>query len=277
MFFTNNGTYFSPFGVSACYILPDTSITNGSPDVYINRTVSDIGTPAYGRLTEYALLSAVVATFDVSNGGKLLDELDYSPDTSAASGIYSGTNSKLTVIADGAAFPSFSSLGISDGKWFDVWLIKDFETVDASAGWQLYWNKFETYQDRIISFTEPFQITAKNNLTQKYIQLSSIETLRVTTDVFLANRNMTEDEKNVWRQSSLTNAEIKISKRNPNTTGLITQVIPWTSIGVEVTSNNTILFNWDTRSLSKGDYTVQVRYTLLEQTFVSEEFSLVLR
>ena len=88
---------------------------------------------------------------------------------------------------------------------------------------------------------------------------------------------MTEDEKNVWRQSSLTNAEIKISKRNPNTTGLITQVIPWTSIGVEVTSNNTILFNWDTRSLSKGDYTVQVRYTLLEQTFVSEEFSLVLR
>ena len=49
-FFTNNGTYFKPYSVSTVYILPDTSLTNGSPDIYINRQVSDMGTQAYGLL-----------------------------------------------------------------------------------------------------------------------------------------------------------------------------------------------------------------------------------
>ena len=276
MFFTNNGSYFTPYQVSACYILPDTTTANGSPDIYINRTASDVGTSAYGMLNATGL-SAVVATYDVSNGGALQPESVYNPSTSSVSAIYSGTNQKLSVIADGVAHPSFSSLGVSNGKWFDVWLIKDFSTVDASAGWKLYWNKFETFQDRIVSFTEPFQVTTRNERSQRYVELSSVVTLRVTTDVFLANRNMTQDEKNVWRNTVIDSAEIRIRKRNPRTTGLITDIVDWTSSGVEVTSENTILYTWDTSAQETGDYIVEVKYTLLEQTFYSEEFSLVLR
>ena len=276
MMFTNNGSYFNPYSVSAVYILPDTTTTNGSPDIYINRTVSDLGTPAYGMLNATGL-SAVAAYYDVSNGGGVQAPAVYDPTTSAASAIYSSTTGQFTVIADGAAHPSFSSLGLSDGKWFDVWLIKDFETVDASAGWKLYWNKFETYNDRVVTFTEPLQITTHNKLQNKYIQLSSVETLRITTDMFVANKEMGQDLKNIWRQTVIDNAEIRIRKRNPHTTGLLTDIVNWTSNGVTVSSESTILYTWNTAALSKGDYIVEVKYTLLEQTFYSEEFSLVLR
>jgi len=66
-------------------------------------------------------------------------------------------------------------------------------------------------------------------------------------------------------------------KRNPRTTGLLTDIVAWTSTGVNVSSESTILYTWDTSALEKGDYIVEVKYTLLEQTFYSEEFSLVLR
>lgn len=282
-YFTNNGTYFDPQTVSAAWILPDTNQTNGSPDVYIDRSVTAIGTSAYGKLNAYGL-SAVVASYDVSNfsGDSLAPVSSYSGvATSGASAIYSAGVGHVAIVADGVAFPSYSSLGISDGKWFDVWLIKDFSTVDASAGWKLYWNKFETFNDRIITFTEPYQITSHSKLQNRYIQLSSIPTLRITTEQFVANKNMSQDLKTIWRDGCVDSAEIRIRKRNPETTGTITNIEPssgaFTSSGVDVSSEDTILYTWNTSGESKGDYIVQVRYTLLEQTFVSEEFSLVLQ
>ena len=280
-YFTNNGTYFNPQEVSAVYILPDGGKTLGSPAIYINTSLSAQGTSAYGKLNASGL-SAVVAKFDVSNGGAIQPPSAYSgTTTSGASAIYSAGTGHYAVVADGVAFPSYSSLGISDGKWFDVWLVKDFSAVDASAGWKLYWNKFETFNDRIITFTEPYQITSHSKLQNKYIQLSSIPTLRITTEQFVANKNMSQDLKTIWRDGCIDNAKIRIRKRNPETTGTISNIKPtdgtFTSSGVDVSSEDTILFTWDTSGQSKGDYIVQVKYTLLEQTFVSEEFSLVLQ
>tara|TARA_R110000851_G_scaffold135518_1_gene270985 strand:+ start:9626 stop:10561 length:936 start_codon:yes stop_codon:yes gene_type:complete len=285
-FFTNNGTYFKPYSVSTVYILPDTSLTNGSPDIYINRQVSDMGTQAYGLLNASSL-SSVQATF----GGDI-SLIDLNPSaysgagTISASGIYSGSTSAdpghFQVVLDGSrSFLEFSAVG----KYFDVWLVKDFEDAfDTSSGWQLYWNKFEVFSDRIVTFTEPYQVTTKNKLSQKYLQLSSIPTLRITTDVFLANRNMSRDLKDIWREQVIDNAEIRIMRRNPRTSGLISKIVPGTgptqgdwSRETNVSSENTITFTWDTTQLEAGDYFVQCKYTLLEQTFVSEEFSLVLR
>jgi len=280
-FFTNNGTYFNPSEISSVYILPDISNkTAGSPDIYINKDASALGTSAYGKLNAVGL-SAVVAKYDVSNGAAIQPPSSYSgAGTSGASAIYSAGTGHYAVVADGVAYPSYSSLGLSDGKWFDMWLVKDFSAVDASAGWKLYWNKFETFNDRIITFTEPYQITSHSKLQNKYIQLSSVPTLRITTEQFVANKNMSQDLKTIWRDGVIDNAEIRIRKRNPETTGLITNIEPvsgWTSSGIDVSSEDTILFTWDTSGESKGDYIVQVKYTLLEQTFVSEEFSLVLQ
>ena len=280
-YFTNNGSYFKPYSVSTVYILPDTTTTNGSPSIYINRTVSDMGTPAYGLLNASSV-SSVVATFGGSSTLVDMNPSSYSgAGTSSASGIYSGTTSAdpghYQTVLEGVSFANFSAVG----KYFDVWLVKDFSSVDASSGWQLYWNKFEVFSDRIVTFTEPFQVTTHNKLSQKYLQLSSIPTLRITTDVFLANRDMTRDQKDIWRQQVIDNAQIRIRRRNPRTSGLITDIIPsgggWESSGVGVTSENTITYNWNTSALETGDYIVQCKYILLEQTFISEEFSLVLR
>jgi len=273
MYFTNNGTYFDPDEISACYILPDTGTTNGSPDVYINRTASDVGTSAYGKLNETGL-SSVVATYTTISSVS-----DYTaPDGGlGASAIYKVDEGKYSIIADGSFFPEYSSLGISDGEYFDAWLVRDFSATDASAGYKLYWNKFTVFNDRVVTFTEPYQITTKSKLTQKYVELSSIVTLRVTTDTFVANRNMSRDLKEIFRDSILTNGEIRIRKRNPYTSGEISTVLDWTSSGVDISSDNTLLYTWNTAALEKGDYIVEVKYQVLEQTFYSDEFNLVLR
>lgn len=274
MFFTNNGTYFDPETVSAVYILPDTGLTNGSPDIYINRTVSDIGTNQYGLIATSSL-SSVVAYFDVSNTldtpGNAADPGEY---PGSFNTIFKNDNGQYCVLVDGTNFPTFSSLGISDGNWFDIWLVEDFAN---SGKFKLYWNKFTTYNSRILTFTEPYQVSCKNKLQQKYIQLSSIETLRVTTEMFLDNKSMSRDAQNVFNELSIFNTQIRIRKRNPQTTGQITTVVNWTGTGVDVTSDNTILYSWNTSSQERGDYTVQVRYNILEQLIYSEEFSLVLR
>ena len=280
-YFTNNGSYFHPYSVSEVYILPDTGATNGSPEIFINHQVSDLGTSAYGLLNASSV-SSVLATFGGSSTLEDMNPASYSgAGTSSASGIYSGLTvndpGHYQVVLEGESFTNFSAVG----KYFDVWLVKDFSSVDASSGWQLYWNKFEAFSDRIVTFTEPYEVTTNNKLTNKYIQLSSIPTLRITTNVFLANRNMGRDTKDIWREQVIDNAEIRIRRRNPRTSGLITDILPiaggWESSGVGVTSENTITYTWNTTTLETGDYIVQCKYTLLEQTFVSEEFSLVLR
>ena len=271
-FFVNNGTYFNPFALSAVYIIPDTGATNGSPEIYINRQVSDLGTDSYGLLNATGL-SSVVATFDISNtGGVPGAEANYLPPIGVSS-IYqvsSGTSAgHFAVVVDQNGFPNFSAVG----NYFDIWCVQDF----TGSKKKLYWNKFSIYDDRVITFTEPFQITTRNKLYQKYIPLSSIVSLRVDTEHFVANKDMAKDIKNIWRNSVIDNAAIQIRQRHPQTTGQMTNTVPWTSSGVNVSSEDTITYLWDTSELTKGDYTVQVKYTLLTETIYSEEFSLVLR
>ena len=88
---------------------------------------------------------------------------------------------------------------------------------------------------------------------------------------------MSRDLKEIFRDSILTNGEIRIRKRNPYTSGEISTVLDWTSEGVDISSDNTLLYTWNTAALEKGDYIVEVKYQVLEQTFYSDEFSLVLR
>lgn len=281
MFFANNGTYFTPASISAVYILPNTSRTNGSPDIYINRATSAIGTSAYGMLNATGL-SSVLVQFDLSSSkdGKIQPHTNYSP--ASALTIFSGyenTTGDFQVVAEGGLneFSSFSAVG----NYFDAWLVKDVSSVGSppSDGWQIYWNLFSEYNDRIVTFPEKFQVTTKNQLVQRYLALGSIVNLAVKTDVFLANDNMPQDLKNIWRSSVISSdsVKIRITKRNAQTTGERTIIKEWTGDGINVTSANTIMYRWDTTPRDKGDYTVQVKYTLLDQTFVSEEFSVVLR
>lgn len=271
LFFANNGTYFDPNDVSCVYVLPDTGSTLGSPEIYINRQASDVGTPAYGLLNATGL-SSVAAYLDVSNttyGTSADAPSAYSPEGVAASAIYRTAEGHFDVVTDVNAFPELSGTG----NYFDIWMVKDF----SGSEYRLYWNKFSLYDDRIVSFTEPFQITTRNKLIQKYITLGSKIDLRIDTEHFVANKDMSEDLKTIWRNCVIDNAYIQIRKRNPQTTGEMTTVVPWTQTGVNVTSEDTIMYLWDTATVSRGDYTVQVSYDLLQQTFYSEEFSVILR
>ena len=151
MYFANNGQYFDPSSVSAVWILPDTGTTNGSPDFYLDRNASALGTSAYGMLAPSALSGSIVAYFDVSNGAipaslSAAPVANYDPNTSAASGIYRVSSGHYSILPQGTAMmPAFSATG----KYFDIWLIKDFN----GSNWRLYFNQFETFNDRIVTLS----------------------------------------------------------------------------------------------------------------------------
>ena len=275
MYFANNGQYFDPSSVSAVWILPDTGTTNGSPDFYLDRNASALGTSAYGMLAPSALSGSIVAYFDVSNGAipaslSAAPVANYDPNTSAASGIYRVSSGHYSILPQGTAMmPAFSATG----KYFDIWLIKDFN----GSNWRLYFNQFETFNDRIVTYTEPFQVTSKAKLQgPKYMSLSSIQNLYISTEHFFVNKNMPLGTESIWQNTILQNAQLRIRQRHPQTTGDITTVVDWTE-DIIVSSEDTIIYTWDTAALSKGSYFVQVKYNLLEQTIFSEEFTVVLR
>ena len=58
-----------------------------------------------------------------------------------------------------------------------------------------------------------------------------------------------------------------------------TEIQAWTSTGVTVNSNDTILYTWDTASsdVTTGTYEVQTSSTLLGQNVMSDKFTLVVR
>tara|TARA_Y100000310_G_scaffold345850_1_gene471356 strand:- start:30901 stop:31827 length:927 start_codon:yes stop_codon:yes gene_type:complete len=280
-YWANNGTYFDPANVSAVYILPDTytgSATGGSPALYINRDLSAAGTSAYGLLHPSAL-EFVVAYFDVSNDGQVQPPSSYLPSAGVGlSSIYSAGQGHYAVVlqGNGLDFPAFSAVG----SYFDIWLVDDFDAAESDAAhFKLYWNKFSVYSDRIISYTEPFQVTTKAKLAQKYIKLNSKVNLMINVDVYMANKDLSDDLKEIWREAVIdpNTVQIRIRRRNLHTTGMMSDVIGWTNTGVEVSSENTIMYLFDTSKpyMEKGDFVVDAQYELLGQTFFTDDFSVV--
>ena len=283
-FFINDGEYYDPFDISGVTIFGQAA--NLSPSSVLSGNVISPGVPS----------SIIVMQFAPSanmNGTAGLEPSCYVPatDTKSLSGVYRVKQGEYMCVLDGTQTQQGkytfygSSVVVTNaasgiGNYIDCWTIK----FSSGSDYSTLTNDFQLYNDTFFSTTQPVILAARNQLVNKHITLNSIENLKITTDITIQNRDLDESIKNIFKESAITNAQMKIEKINEDAVALPSHVnvsgYSDTSSLIDITSDNTILFKFDTTTLAThpnvadfagltGAYRVVVKYNLLNETLVS--------
>lgn len=284
-FFINDGEYYDPYDISGVTIFEKTS--NFTPSSVID-----------GNLISTSIPSSIIKMhFGASaneGGGAALLPSKYVNTNAAASSIYRLGVGEYVCVLDltksisGRYDLNGSSVVINNTAsavtdYIDCWTIQ----FAQESQYQTLINEFSLYNDTFFTVTQPLIFATRNNLVNKQLTLSSIETLKVQTDITIQNRNIDSSIRNLFKDSAITSAMIKIEKVNEDSTTLPATVeisgFSDTSGLVDVTSDNTILLRFDTTLLAThprlasfggltGTYRLIVKYTLLNDTIVSKPF-----
>lgn len=285
-FFINNGQFQDPYEISSVTVFK--LADNTSPSTLL--TSANLLDPAIASgavkmgFTNSAQLVTNVA-FNTSN---------YTPGTTA-SGIYKMSTGEYIVVLNGQVALSGKYEGTTIpnqastvGDYIDIWTVRWVQNSD----WEIFVNDFRLYRDTIFTATEPLLITTTNKLANKHVKLGSKVDLKVATEINIANKNITKSIKNTFEDAAITSAQVQIVKLNDDYTlpaRVTVSSFANTSASVDVTSDNTLVFNWDTNDLYTlpavtagtfgpltGTYCVQVKYGILNQTIISDLMYLIL-
>mgnify|MGYP000041133293 CR=1 FL=1 len=295
-FFYNDGNYVDPYEVSSVSIFKREANQSPSSVLNSNGLISSDVTPLFHfeasgqTLTNHANFAAT----------------NYEPNTSM-SGIYKNSTGDYVAVLDNNV--ALSSVFARDaaptspgdllgglqmeaaavsavGEYIDVWTVKNVQT----SNYQTVIHTFRLYADTFLSLTDPLLFTAKNKLQNKHVRLGEKIDLKVATEVGVSNKNIDDSIVNIFKDSLIPSAAFEVRKVNqdPNFAGPFTvEGFGETSSTVTVTSDDTLLFTWDTNSLASkaaftggtfgaltGTYSVQVLYTLMNQKIKSPLFYL---
>lgn len=294
LFYLQNGSYVDPYLVSAVTIFKDTTassaefpyVTNGLSEKFLDLEASS---------ANYGLLNASANDWMVFNfsGTGLLAPSSFTGATNNVSGIYrskAGIAGHFSVfLVPGASGFNLSggsisipSSGLQAGNYFDIW------TIQHSNGGAVktYIQSFTLTLNNIIGLEEPLLTKVTTRFEPTKIQYGEVVNLKFINDIVVVNRNIPEPIKNIFRDSVIQNAAVRIRKVNEdpgfsqmydvsgfsNTSGL-----------VEITSTDDVLFLFDTTILStltnnegfgpiRGLYVVDLKFTLLTETIYSPKF-----
>jgi len=222
----------------------------------------------------------------------------YDPDTSDASCIFKVATGEYICALNGTTPPTGaytyhgSSIEITAGAnvatdYIDVWLVQLLEDSD----FQGLISDFTLFNDTFFTATEPILLKSSPKLHTKYITLGSKEDLKITNDITVSNKGLTEEIKNIFKHNVISDPQIKIEKLNEEST-LPARVevsgFSDTSTFIDVTSDNTLVFNWDPENSKTttawsdgtfgsltGAYQITVKYTMLKETYVSPPFTVI--
>jgi len=283
IFFMQDGQYFDPYQISAVSIFA--SSKTYSPETVLNSE-------------ELINASAVSASFLMNFANSSPNTADSSFNVSnytgnGASGIYRLGIGQYAVILDGVSNQSgvINLYGINQviknsvsniGDFVDVW------TVNMVAGSELetIFNYFKLTRGNFFTITEPIMFRTRSKLVNNSIVMGSRVDLKIDTEITIENSNISEEIKNVIKDQIIQSAALEIYKINeeaPNVPSRVTvSSFTDTSSLVTVTSDNTILFNWDTNLLKShpqallgnfagvnGVYAVQAKYNLFNERILS--------
>jgi hypothetical protein len=285
--FINNGVYQDPYAISSVTIVPLTA--NTSPSSVLTSS----------NILDASIVSAIVK-MNFQNSSTLVTNSTFNASTyapgSTASGIYRESTGKYVVVLDGAVSLSGAYEGTviqntasAVGDFVDIWTVKWVSSND----WQVFINRFHLYNDTVFTITEPLLVTPHARLANKRVKLNSVVDLKIPVEVTIQNRNIPESVKNIFQESFIVNPSIQIVKLNHDDAPLASRVVVSsfsdTSSTCDVTADNTILFNFNTSNLFtlpavangtfgsiSGEYTVQAKFTILNQTFYSELMALII-
>ena len=164
-------------------------------------------------------------------------------------------------------------------SYIDVWSVK----LLPGSQYQAFIHRWSLYEDTFFSVTEPLLVKTSTTLANKHVRYGEKIDLVAPVEVTIENRNISQSIINVLKSTLVTSGAFKITKVNDNTSldGPFT-VSGWsdTSSTVEVTSDGTLIFSWDTNQIptsstfgeAKGTYAVQVLYWANGQKIISPRF-----
>jgi hypothetical protein len=300
-FFINDGVYQDPYAISSVQLFKRAN--NLSPSSVLNTD----GLIASSNASTQTIMGFGVTGTGIVNGtdaDSSFNESNYTgtlaPDTGAGSapcsgvsGIYKLATGEFACVLDGVAGSSLSgnnwnghsvtNTGSQATRYIDIWTIK----LTQGSDWKTYINHFELFDDTFFAITEPLMLRTKNKLFNKQVILGSKENIKIGTEVTIENESVDESVKNIFRESVITSATVTIKKMNEDSY-LPSRVTVVSSTEVQVTSDNTIIYSFDTATaLSTGDlpgsetlntedlgskngtYALQVSYNILSEKIVS--------
>ena len=291
VFFINDGAYVDPVEISSVQLFKKSDTL--SPKTVLNSENLVSATP----------LMTFGASGETLTSDDNFDTSNYVPATTA-SGIYRvGTGDYVVVLDQTLALSGYdtntetevaaSSLSAVD-DYVDLWTVK----LNSGSKYQVITNHFSLYEDTFFAITEPLLLTTSNKLMNTKVRLGEKIDIKVATETTLQNQGMTNALQDIFKDSVITSAMMEIKKVNQDQTydGPFTVSSFANSSGhwsdnphnndvdgyVNITHDNTVIMNWDTSRIKSlaafengtfgsltGTYSVQVQYTLLNQTIIS--------
>jgi len=282
-FFVNDGQYQDPYQISSVSIFKLTD--NTSPYTVLNDD----------NLIDPTLASSVIL-MNFANSSVFPSSVTFNTSTysAGASGIYKLGTGQYAVVLDGIVDQSGVYLGSAIPNqastvtnYIDVWTVK----MAQGSEYSVYINEFKLNDDTLFSITQPILLQATNKLRNKHVKLGSKIDLTISTEFNLGNKDIDSSIKNLFRDSVIVNPSVQIIKLNDDYTlpaRVTVSAFADTSAYTDVTSDNTIIFNWDTNALYTlpttlngtfgpltGAYQIQVKYSVLNQTILSDYLNLI--
>ena len=285
-FFINDGAYQDPYAISSVSIFKLAS--NTSPNTVLNDD----------NVIDPSVASSVIqmnfANSSVFTSNVAFSASTYTGTMPIASGIFKLATGQYAVVLDG----SITLSGVYEGtaipnsastvtNYIDVWTVK----MTQNSDYTVYINEFRLHDDTLFTTTQPIIFTAYNKLRNKHVKLGSKVDLTVLTEFNIGNKDINDSIKNIFKDSVITNPAIQIVKLNDDYTlpaRITVSSFANTSATVDTTSDNTMVFNWDTNALYTlpavlngtfgpltGAYQIQVKYTVLNQTILSDYLNLI--
>ena len=295
MYFINDGQYVDPYAISGVSIFAASD--NQYPDSVIGSDGEILTTASSNVLMHFSNSAAII---NLESGIEpAYSETNYNQNQDS-SGIYRLSQGKYVVILDS---PSVTPSGVfnlsgdpviqnrvsSTGDYIDVWSVQRVAGSDIDT----IINNFTLTEDRFFGVTEPLLFRVATRLENNHLVLGSKVDLKFTNEFTLENANIDRSIVNLFKQSLVTDPMIEIYKKNTDRNlGARVSVSGYsdTSGSIETTSENTVIFTFDTDSLRThprlldgtlgsmtGTYVARLKFSALNQTIVSNEFAFIIR
>tara|TARA_R110000850_G_scaffold35430_3_gene94433 strand:+ start:1070 stop:2029 length:960 start_codon:yes stop_codon:yes gene_type:complete len=291
-YFINDGAYIDPYEISGVSVFSKSATLSPNSVIGANNNITSVPIMQFGASGATQPVGAVDSSaFDVSN---------YVPSVTA-SGVYRIKQGEYVVVFDQTlalsgwddynASTVQAATASSVGDYVDMWTVK----LAQASDYQVFTNTFTLNEDTFFTFVEPLLLTTSNKLLNKHVRLGEKVDLKVTTETTVQNQDILHSVQNIFKESVITSATMEIRRVNqdlhfdgPFTVSSFsdTAATP-TSNPVTITQDNTLILNWDTTTIKDlvsfqngtfgsltGTYSVQAKYTLLNELIISPLFYL---
>lgn len=244
--FINDGEYFDPYAISGV------AIFSRADNLYPSSVLAENGeiNPAVsGNIKMYFSNpnTAVTSTnYNVSN---------YAPSSPRI--FRTGIGQYVAVLSPNNEPGTFNLSGSNElisntieqvGDYIDVWSVVLFSGEPVTT----FLNDFTLNRGRFTVITEPLMVKVNSRVSNNRIVLGSKIDIKVNNEINVENRNITEEITNLFKDSIIVDPALEIVKLNQDRTlpaRVIVSSFADTSGFTSVTSDNTVIFTWDTDAL----------------------------